>query len=278
MKRLALLLMLLAPCWLPAAGDDVRIVTSATASSSVNPVKLDVGKFIWISLPTWENEITFYSDPEDQKALTLYPVKPDVDFPGVFHQGDLRSKVHRSPKSVSEVLMVTGEEPGLVTISAWGVKKEGEKLKPVRLNQVVVSVGGAKPSPSPTPQPDPPKPDPQPQPTAKKVYLVSIRNQVGIPPAEAVLLNDTAFWDSLKTEGHEWDHFSNVVSVDGKETPQKKLGYLDAVSDIPLTALLLIEKTDGGSPAKVLRKIPYTKDGRTLTKDDVRALLKEVVR
>lgn len=195
MKRLALLLMLLAPCWLPAAGDDVRIVTSATASSSVNPVKLDVGKFIWLSVPSYEDDVTLIPDPEDQKSVTLYKVKADTEFPlGAWHQGDLRSRLHRSPKAPNDVYQIAGEEPGLVTLSAWGVKvekREGlkDKLTPIRLNQVVISVGGVKPVP-PTPTPTP-TPTPEPTPVQSfRVIMVTETSQALTAHQQTVLLGN----------------------------------------------------------------------------------------
>lgn len=226
MKRLALLLLMFAG-GLSSAADDVRMVTSATASSSVNPIRLDAGKFIWVSLPTWESEVTFYPDPEDQRAVTLYPVKPDSDFPGVFHQGDLRSKVHRSPKSVSEVLMVTGEEPGLVTISAWGVKKDGERLKPVRLNQLVISVGGVRPTPP--PGPNPPGPTPTPQPVQS--FRVILVNETGrlLTPVQ------NSFWRGEEIEEYLKSNTTSEGVFPGFRRYDKDT---DASNDSPVMAAL----------------------------------------
>lgn len=64
---------------------------------------------------------------------------------------------------------------------------------------------GGQPPPDP-PKPDPPKPDPAP--VAKYVRLVVVEDQFNRTPETAAILNARAFWDGLKSQGHQFAVFA----------------------------------------------------------------------
>ena len=230
----ALLLMLVSlPLW---AGDDIKVTGGNPVTNTV-----EVGKFVFLSY-TKEgyDTITFLPDKSGSKLVSSYSVKPGETYPG-FKSGEKGPGNHVAPDSKSGVGMVFGLNPGPVTFTAIGAKNN----VPVILGEVTLTVVGdgfTPPGPDPQPKPDP---EPKPQPVARNVYIAMIHDPMNTGPNAALVLNDTAFWDSFKKSGDEWDLFTNSTSVDGKETVQQKNGYLKHVEGVTLPAMLVLDKDTG---------------------------------
>lgn len=120
-----------------------------------------------------------------------------------------------------------------------------------------------EPTPSPTPEPTPtPTPGP-----VSELYLVVIRDSANITPAYARVLGDTAFWDSLKKSGHQWNFFDDSPTDDaGRPNKAVGLGYIDAAKKIQTSndfepVLLILNKKTGELLNNPPIKLPTTKEG-----------------
>lgn len=126
---------------------------------------------------------------------------------------------------------------------------------------------GAQPPPDviPDPKPVPPKPTPDPEPKPKPTpvagpfFFVTVTESAERTIEQAKVINDTAFWKSLKADGSEYRHFdqSDPIAV--------KQGYTKVFND--LGPCFVIMKMDGTVVRKV--KLPASTG-------DVTALLKEI--
>ncbi len=135
----------------PKLPEAPRIVASPSgATTAPESTPLDVGRFIFLSMPEYDGKITWDGfDKRDE--VRAFPVNGGMEYPGV-KQGDTLPDAHVAPQSKSRVLMVFGVKPGVLTLAAWG-SKDGEAVK---LAVITLNVGGApQPQPKPFPQPEP---------------------------------------------------------------------------------------------------------------------------
>lgn len=119
-----------------------------------------------------------------------------------------------------------------------------------------VLVVNGEPDPIPDPNPKPPVPPNPPTPTVSHLYFGIVKDPRNLTVAQATLIGDTLFWDSLKTRGHEWDAWNN-------DSPRaKELGYVQAAtsSGIPLPVIVVMDKDKGGKPLDVIA-LPADKTG-----------------
>jgi hypothetical protein len=158
--------------------------------------------------------------------------------------------------SGKHVFTVEAVASGRVEILVVPVGAKGEKDV---IRRTVDVDAGQGPIPPPKPKPDPePKPDPKPLPVA---WVVVVEETEARTEAQAALLNDTAYWQSLASSGVKWRFYD-------KDSPDVRAKGFDRASPVPYVLLLDARGRDaatGGEP----RPIPLPAD-----KAGVDALLK----
>ena len=162
----------------------------------------------------------------------------------------------KNPKAF--VLPAAGLKDGRYRFVAVAAGKGGEQSS----GEFVVVVGKGEPSPEPEPGPSPkPGPEPKPAPVTGPLYVVVVEETSARTPELARVLNDAAFWGSMKGK----DVLHRFYDKDAPEVTTQK--YMPHATKAGLPAVLLMDRA-----GKVL-------DAKRLTATaDVDAMLREVGR
>ena len=244
-------------------------ITSApsAAAEPAAEVLLSVGRFRFVQATNYAGPITW--DWTGEKNVSAFALKSGTEFPGFF-EGGKRAELHKVPESQSEVLVVFGESPGLVTVTGWGVK-DG---KPFKLGTQVISVGGARPPPAPD---DSKKIEPG---KLKSGYVAVLYDDKQLFAGAAALLGDTAWKRSLENIPGVKDFRTYDVTLPEKDNDAIKLGYLaeadkfrksQGVTDWRRPVMITISEPPDPKLADV-RFFPTT------SKADAEAAIKEVIK
>lgn len=186
---------------------------SIAAAASMDAAPLSVGKFLFVSVSNYDGPITW--DWSAGSAVRAFAVKPGETYPG-FREGDTHAGAHAAPTGKSEVLMVFGEQPGTVTVAAWGVV-DG---KPKKLASLAIAVGVVKPQPMPEPKPEP---EPKPKPYVGKWRILIVEETAQAAANRGEYLTDPALLDYVREKCSAKIRVvdQDVVGPDGK--PPKDL-------------------------------------------------------
>lgn len=161
------------------------------------------------------------------------------------------------------IAIIEATGTGKVELIAVAVGSADEKEATRRAIEVD-SGKGPQPPPDviPEPKPKPPvvDPEPKPKPAPKGPYFfVTVSETSARTPAESKVLNDVAYWQSLRKSGHDFRHY------DKDDSTAEAGGYTKVYS--ALGSCLVIVTADG----TLVRKVPLPK-----TVADITALLKEI--
>ena len=139
-------------------------------------------------------------------------------------------------------LQLTGVTPGSAMISI-AIYKNG-KITDVAFISIsiagqVVPAPPTPPVPPIPPGPEPP-PVPPPGPKAASVWTIIIEESSERTAPIAKVMNDLAYWQSLKAKGHFWRFYD-------KDSPEAKAkGYADKAAAVGLPAVLILDAKTGG--------------------------------
>lgn len=277
-------------------------ITTPVVQAVGEPTKLDAGKFLWLDVTnipnvvsgsiTWDFSASGLVEllPEDRKpgdvfwggwkqgddrpAWTKVPKNsvpiigdstkvesgkfsfvelPDISTAiiGGTRQGESGPKFHSAISKTAVPLL--GIKDGLTTVSAWGVVDN----KPKKLAEITIAVGSVVIH-------DDKKTEPVV--TAKDIYIAIVKSAGNLTPAQANLISDVPFWDSLKTGKSDWSSYNT-----SDEISQKK-GYTD-----------IAMKIQTGGEFKPVMIVLDAKDGTKLyadflpsTKDEIKSTIAKV--
>lgn len=262
-------------------------VAAAAAIPQPSPVAPPMAEITFPEPPSPGPDPKPTPDPKPVPSATtlgpesLYVVQSDAPFllfaspPGLVsvtrEAGPLRvrgkfidgSKVETRTLTGKHIAIIEATGTGKVELIAVAVGSADEKEAARRAIEVD-SGKGPQPPPDviPEPKPKPPvvDPEPKPKPAPKGPYfLVTVSETSARTPAEAKVLNDVAYWQSLRKSGHDFRHY------DKDDATAEAGGYTKVYAS--LGSCLVIVTADG----TLVRKVPLPK-----TVADITALLKEI--
>lgn len=148
----------------------------------------------------------------------------------------------------------------LIAVPVGAMDESGAARMLIDANQGAQPPPDDKKDPIPEPKPKPPDVDPQPKPApAGPYFFVTVTETMARTPAEAKVINDTAFWNTLRAAGHDWRMY------DKDEPNAIKGGYAKVYGEL---GSCLVIVTKGGT---VVKKVPLPK-----STTDITAILKEL--
>lgn len=182
-------------------------------------------------------------------------------------------KVETRTLTGKHIAIIEAVGTGKVELIAVAVGSADEKEATRRTIEVDAGKGPQPPPDGeviPAPKPKPPVVDPDPKPTPKPVpkgpyFLVTVTETSARTVAEAKLLNDVAYWQSLRTSGHDFRHF------DKDDATAAKGGYTKAYAELGSCLVIVTADKPDEKGGSLVRKVPLPK-----TTADVTALLKEL--
>lgn len=178
---------------------------------------------------------------------------------------DGSGKVETRTFAAKNVAIVEASGKGrveLIAVPVGAMDESGAARMLIDANNGAQPPPDDKKEPAPEPKPKPPDVDPQPnpQPVVKgPFFLVTVSETMQRTPAEAKIINDTAYWSGLRASGHEYRHY------DPQDTNAIKGGYAKVFGEL---GSCLVIVTKGGT---VVKKVPLPK-----STTDITAILKEL--
>lgn len=233
-----------APVFAPAEPDAVAKAVITDQFGNPPPMRKDrpVGQVIFSA------KASTYAKDENGRALprsVKWTVKPD--------EYDARKWV---PPDTDGTVFSIGLEGEPVTLTVF--LSVGAADGSVDHTTLMIQCGeGSLPPPVPPipptpPKPDPPKPDPEPDNLrASKLALIVIEDVTARSVSSAKLLNDFAYWESLRTAGHSFAFYDYRTTEPKGQRYTTEIGtsvkpcllLRDAEKDTKLTVVPLPEKT-----------------------------------